>query len=362
MAVEILREGWIELFIQSRSPNMALSRLFTVKPGGIYRGSKVAIDIERFGEQVAIAIKRFTGPNLNDFDQFTTKEFEPPSYGEAFPLDVNDLINRMAGVDPFTDAYNSYASSLVFQINKGFTLVDDKISRAIELQASQILQTGILNLLNENGETVYEVNFQPKATHFPTVATAWSDTANADPIADMEALGDVIRADGKLDVNIAIMGKDSMRYFLQNQIVQAQLDNRRIEVGRIRPEFQNSGMKYWGMVHIGQYQIELWTYPDTYEDPQTGNPVNYVAPDSCILLSDQTRLDKASAMVPLPVAPDPRVAGFIPDRMSSREDGFDVTPNVYVTPNGKQLTGELESATLLIPVQIDGFGNLDTNP
>lgn len=361
MAVEITREGWIELYTEMRSPNNFLSRMFTPKPGSFYNGGKVAIDIQRFGEQVAIAIKKCTGPNLNDIDEFTTKEFTPPAYGEAFPLNVCDLLERMAGVDPYSAAYTEYAAQLVMQMAKGFMLVDDKIKRAVELQASQILQTGQLTLTNSAGDTVYELDFKPKATHFPTVATGW-DQAGADPLGDLEALAKIIRADGKINPDRLIMGETALRNFLQNDDVKAQLDNRRIDVGEIAPEFTDSGATFYGYVWVGNYRFEIWSYPDTYEDPQTGNATEYIAPDKVVMLSSRTRLDMSSARVPLPLGPDPRVAGLLPDRMSNRDAGFDVTPNVYCTPNGKQIMGELESRPLLIPAQIDGFGCLDTQP
>ncbi len=360
MAVELKREGWIELFTQMRRPTGFLQRLFTPKNGSFYSGDKVALDIERFGEEVAVAIKKCTGPNLNDFDEFTTKEFTPPAYGEAFPLDVCDLLNRMAGVDPYTAAYTSYAAQLVATVNKGFMLVDDKITRAVELQASQILQTGQLNLTDANGATTYELDFKPKATHFPTVSTAWSDTANADPLSDLESLADVIRADGKVDPNLLIMGSTALRNFIQNENVQTNLDIRRIDIGMIRPEMRDSGATFYGMIWVGAYQFELWTYKEVYEDPETGDLVKYIDDNKVVMLSDRTRLDMASAKVPLPLGPDPRVAGLLPGRISSRENAFDVTPNIYPTPNGKQIMGELESRPLLIPVQIDGFGCLTT--
>lgn len=360
MTVEIKREGWLQLFTQMRSPNGFLSRFFTIKPGGVYNGDKVAIDIERYGEDVAIAIKKCTGPNLNDIDEFTTKEFTPPTYGEGFPLDVCELLNRMAGVDPYTAAYTEYAGQLVAMMAKGFTLIDDKIKRAVELQASQILQTGQLTLTNSAGDTVYELDFKPKATHFPTVGTSWSVVATADPLSDLEALAKVIRADGKVNPDRLVFGDVALRNFLKNDEVQTMLDNRRIDVGDIAPEFDDSGATFYGFVWVGSYRFEMWTYPDTYKDPQTGNATEYVASDKVIMTSSRTRLDMTSARVPLPLGPDPRVAGLLPGRMTSREENFDVTPNVYTTPNGKQIMGELESRPLLIPVQIDGFGCLDT--
>jgi hypothetical protein len=359
MAVTISREGWLQLFTQMRSPSGFLTRFFTVKPGGIYNGDKVAIDIQRFGEDVAIAIKKCTGPNLNDFDEFTTKEFEPPSYGEGFPLNVCDLLNRMAGVDPFSAARVEYAAQMVAMMVQGFALVDDKIKRAVELQASQILQTGILTLTDSAGATVYTLDFKPKATHFPTVGVDW-DNASSDPLGDLQALAKVIRSDGKINADRLVFGDVALNNFLKHADVKEFLDNRRIDIGEVAPQFTDSGATFYGFVWVGSYRFEMWTYPDTFKDPQTGSPIEYVAPDKVIMTSSRTRFDMTSARVPLPLGPDPRVAGLLPGRLSSRSEAFDVTPNVYATPNGKQIMGELESRTLLIPVQIDGFGCIDT--
>lgn len=361
MTIEIQRQGWMQLFTQMRTPNSFLSRNFTIKPGGIYKGAKIAIDIQRFGEEVAIAIKKCTGPNLNDFDIFTTKEFEPPTYGEAFPMDVCDLLNRMAGVDPFSAEGISYASQLIAKAAQGFVLIDDKIKRAVELQASQILQTGTLTLTDAAGDTVYELDFKPKATHFPTAGITWATIATATPLDDLQALAKVIRSDGKVNPDRLYMGETALNNFLKNATVLERMDNRRFEIGEIAPEFEDSGATFYGMIWIGNYRFQIWTYPDTFQDPATSLPVEYIDPNKVIMLSSRTRLDMTAARVPLPLGPDPRVANLLPGRMTSRGEGFDVTPNIYATPNGKQIMGELESRPLLIPVQIDGFGCLTTN-
>lgn len=360
MAVELTKTGWLQLYIQMRSASSFLSRLFTVKPGGIYSGGKVAIDIQRFGEDVAIAIKKCTGPNLNDIDLFTTKEFEPPAYGEAFPLDVCELLERMAGVDPYSAAYKSDAAQLIAKMAQGFMRIDDKIKRAVELQASQILQTGILTLTDKTGATVYTLDFKPKATHFPTVGTSWA--VASDKLGDLQLLADVISADGHTQPKKCIFGATALRLFLADTAVIAALDNRRMELGEVAPELKDSGAVFYGHVWVGTYKLEMWAYPAVYDHPQSGASTKYIDDDKVVMLGDGVRLDMTSAKVPLPLGPDPRVVGLLPGRMSSRAEGFDVTPNVYPTPNGKQIMGELESRPLLIPVQIDGFGCLDVIP
>ena len=361
MAVKIGRTGWMSMFIQMRSPTGFLQRLFTVKPGNIFNGETIILDIQRFGEDVAIVITKCTGPNLNDIDEFTTKEFTPPSYGEAFALDACELLKRTPGVDPYTAAYTEYAGQMVAHMMRGFMKIDEKIIRAIELQASQILQTGKLTLTDNDGDTRFELDFKPKATHFTGVTTTWATVATADPLGDLLRMANIVSADGQVDVDRAIFGEQALKNFLESDKVKSALDNRRMTLGEVAPEMRNSGATFFGHVWAGTYRIEMWAYPRTFKDPVTGAATKYIADDNVIVMSSNTRLDRVSAGIPLLVQPDPRVAGLIPGRLSSAEEGFDVTPNVYASLNGKQIMGELETRTLLVPVQIDGYGVLDTD-
>ena len=295
MAVELGAVGWLQLLTQMRKPSGFLSRKFTVKPGGIYRGTKVAIDVERFGEEVAVAIKSFSGANLNDFDQFTTKEFTPPAYGEAFGLDIAELVNRMAGEDPHSAAYADSAGRITAKMAKGFSIVDDKINRAMEQQAAQIYQTGMLSLTNAAGDVVYEIDYKPKASHFPTVSVSWSDTANSTPLNDLEDLCGVIRTDGKVDCDDVYMGKQALRNLINNENLGDALDNRGIDIGAIRPEMSDSGATFYGFLWVGTYRLFLWAYDDEFT--LNGSVNKYLDPNKVIVTSTKTRLDKTSARV-----------------------------------------------------------------
>lgn len=361
MGANTYATGWMQLFKQMRRPTGFLQSWFTVKPGNIHSGLKVEIDVQRFGEKVAVALKTGTGSNLNDADIVTTKEFEPPQYGEAFPADVADLVNRSAGVDPYSDAYNGFVGKLISKLMNYFVLAMDMITRGVEIQASQILQTGKLVLTGYDGETRYELDFKPKTTHFPTVGTAWSDSGS-DKLGDLEALGDVIRADGKVNPTDLLFGATALKQFKADTNVQAQLDNRRMEIGTIAPRQMGTGATFQGTVWIGSYEYRMWSYPEGYESPEDGTFIKYIADDKVVMLSDQTRFDRTSALVPLPLGPDPRLSAFMPGRVTDRGADLDVTPNLWCTPDGKQIMTDLMSKTLLVPVQIDGFGCLDTNP
>lgn len=354
-----LATGWMRMFLQMRSPTGFLQSFFTVKPGNIYNGKTVEIDIQRMGEDVAVALKSGTESNFNDADIVTTKEFTPPSYGEAFPADVEELLERSAGVDPYSDAGRGYAAKLISKVMTYFKLANDKIIRGVELQASQILQTGKLALTGDDGETRFELDFKPKAAHFPTAGTVWT-SASSTKIADLQALINTIRANGKVNPDTMIFGENALSDFVKDPEVKEALDNRRMDIGQLNPRMVASGATYYGNVFIGAYSLEMWAYPEGYTDPQTKAHMQYINTNNVVVISKNTRLDRCSARVPLPLGPDPRVASLIPGRLMDRANDLDVTPNLFCSPNGRQITAELLSRPLLVPVQIDGFGCLTT--
>ena len=255
------------------------------------------------------------------------------------------------------------AAEKVLKVAAGKSLVINKkiFTGGIELQASQVLQTGKLELKNKDGVTTYELDFKPKASHFPTVTTDWSDPA-ADALGDLSALGDVIKSDSGVRSTILIFGSSAWSNFQKNDDVKELLDNRRIEIGDINPMLDDTGAIYRGRIWAGNYELEMWSYDADYEDPQTGNPVSYVATDNVVMLSEKTRLDKTAAEVPLVKKPDSMLAPLIPNALQSRaqNQGYVLTPNVYASPDNTALFGQLYSRPLLVPVQIDGFGCLTT--
>ena len=357
MATEIFRKRLIEKFEQTRGPDLALSSKFTVRPGNIADTEKVAIDIERYDEDVSPVVTALEGPTLNATDQFTTKEWTPPTINEGASLDVGQLLKRLPGQTEYAATDTSWQAAMVTHMLRLMRLMGNKIARNREWQASQILQTGILQLTNENGDLAYEVDFKPKATHFPTAGTAWD--AAGDPLGDIESLADVIRTDGLIDVDELWMGAASFNAFVADTAVQAHYDNRRMNFGSIEPAQLGMGAKFQGTLSIGNYQFSIITYNGRGILPGAGSKTKFLADDKVVFVGTETRLDTLFGGIPRVVPVDPRFAGFLPDRIAI-PGAVDMAPNIYATQNGKQTMFELESRPLLIPTQIDGYGCLDT--
>jgi hypothetical protein len=355
----------LTFYEQQRAPVQFFSGFFTTRPENFHTAEEVEIDIERSEEDISVAVHDIsTGHRMNSTDIYTNKGFKPPVHKEAFPINSHDLLKRVAGENPFEDM--GFRVRLTRKFLSGMRKVEAMIRRAMEYQASQVLQTGVVTLTDENGAQVYQIDYKPKATHFPTAGTAWGQ-AGADPIGDIDALANVIRGDGLVDPGLLIMGDDAFNAFILDDGVKAYLDNRRIDLGQIgRTEVRGNGGTYKGSIDIGNYKYEIWTYAGRYKDPQTGVSTKYMDPSKVIVMDAGARLDATFGGIPnigklLGANPSPVVLPVLPGRLSSTDSQMDLNTNVWLTPDGAQLFGGVGARPLMIPTAIDTFGCLETN-
>lgn len=357
MASKTTKKMLREYVEQAPAPGF-LAGFFQSPPENYHTSEKVEFDVERDGEDVAIVLhdRRAKG-RKNESTLYTNKEFTPPVYKEEATVPAYSLLDRSAGDSPYVEP--NYNDAAVRRALGVFRKLEKKIYRGVEVQGSQVLQTGKLDLKDASGTSLYGVDFKPKSTHFPTVATSWG-AAGAKPIDDLESLADVILQDGKVEASRVVLGRKALLAFLADEQVQNLLDNRRMNLGQVgRPEVRGNGGRYHGDISVGQWTFEIWSYAAGYIDPQTGTFKKYVGDDNVVMLGDG-RLDLTFGAVPRIGSPDARALPFLPARMSNGGRSYDMHPNAWIEPDGESLTLSVAARPMCIPTAIDAFGCLDT--
>lgn len=353
----------ISAYNQMAQPTLFLSGLFQSPAENFHTSEEVEIDIVRSDEDISIVIQDLsTGYRMNSEDIYTNKGFKPPIHKEAIALNAFDLIKRMPGQNPFQAP--DFRANVILRMFNGMTKVERKIRRAIELQSSQVLQTGVVTLTDAAGNALYTLDYKPKATHFPTAGTAW-DQAGADIAGDIKSVSEVIRDDGLSDPDQLIMGCDAFEAFIKNDDIQKRFDIRRIDLGTIAPmEMRGNGGNYRGIVEIGNYRYDVWTYGGRYKDPQTGNKVQFVDPGKVIVRASSGRLDATFGAIPnignLVGGPGTNILPELPGRISNAAGGMDLFTNVWLSADGEQMFGGVGARPLMIPTAIDTFGCITT--
>lgn len=352
----------ISAYNQMAAVTMFFSGMFQSPPENFYSSEEVEIDIVRSDEDISIVVTDLsTGYRMNSDDLYTNKSFKPPIHKEAITLNSFDLIKRMPGENPFEDV--RFRANLIQRLFLGMTKIDRKIRRSMELQASQIMQTGVVTLTDSNGVALYTLDFKPKASHFPTAGTAW--TGAADIEGDISALAEIIRNDGLSDPDELIMGINAWNAFIKNSDILALYDNRRIDRGAVSlMKRRGDGGTFRGVVEIGNYHYDIWTYGGRFKDPQTGNKVQFMDPAKCIVRASSARLDATFGAIPniglLLGAQANQLLPELPGRISNSDGGMDLHTNVWLTADGEQIMGGVGARPLMIPTAIDTFGCIAT--
>jgi hypothetical protein len=349
----------LEAYRQEATPTPFLSGMFQSPARNFHSSEEVEIDIVRSEEDVAIAVQDLsTGYRLNAENVFTNKSFKPPVFKEAAAINAHTLIKRQPGVDPFqTPDFQANAIQKAFGV---FRKLEQKIRRATEQQAAQVLQTGVVTLIDDAGASVYAIDYKPKATHFPTAGTAWS-SGSSTKLADLQALIEVIRGDGLVDCDQLVFGEDSLRAFLDDDKVLKYFNQFNANFGRIIPaERMGNGGTFHGMITIGSYNLEIWSYNARYKHQQTGVSTKLIGGDKVIVRSSGARMDATFGAIPRITSPDSRVLQFLPERFVMQQEGMDLTPNAWITADGETLYVGAGSRPLMVPTAIDTYGCLDT--
>jgi hypothetical protein len=353
------KKKMIRAYFQDGPTTMFLSNMFKSPAENFFNTPSIEFDIERSDEDVAVVVTDAkTGYHINAADLFVNKEFIPPVIKEAYRLRALEQQYRTTGEAVFGDMdFLKKASTQSFKL---FRKVEGLIRRNMEWQASQVFQTGTVTLPDEDGNDAYTIDFKPKATHFPNASTAWN-AASPNIAADLNSLASVIRTDGKSDPQTTIWGEGSFNIAVEDTDFKARFEPRRLDLGTISSfDMTDQGGIYRGIVTLGNYKMDVWTYGGQFKHPGTGTQTKFIADDKVVMLDNRARFDAVFGSNPRFVPIDPRVRRFVPGRMSSGRTGVDIQTNAWVTPEGEELFVGAASRPLMIPSAIDRYGCIDT--
>jgi len=318
----------------------------------------IELDIERDDEEVAVVLTSLeAGARANEANLYTNKEFVPPIYKEKMTIPAAKLLKRLPGSIPFGDVDFQAAGSALAIGN--LPKLEKKLRRSLELQASQVFQTGALSLVDAAGSVLFTMNFSPKAAHFPTVGTTWANAA-ADAPGDIGNLAEVIYRNGKAATTRLTFGKTAWRHFLNNTAVKSLLDKQVFNRGMLQNPAPTNGAVKQGEIAIDGYLFELYTYQGFYKSA-AGVVTPYIADDKVVFSSAASDVVAAFGAVPQFPADDGSAAlRYLPGAISGQ--GFSFTPTAWISEDRQYMTLQLAARPLIVPRGIDTFGCLDVVP
>lgn len=323
----------VDYYKQRSFPTAFLRSFF---PSKVNPTLELSIEVQRGFEKVAVDVVRGTDGNRNEFSRTSEKMFIPPYYREWFDATQLQLYDRLYGATEINDSvFSAYVNNVVdAQVD-----LQSKIERAYELQCAQVLESGIVTL-----KKGINIDFKRKAASLVDLGAGNYFANNVDPFKVFEDGCNFLRKVGKAAGGTfnAILGSDALRDLLANTKFQARQNLFNMALDQVAaPQRNAEGMTFHGVITAGSYKVQLWAYPQFYDDPTTGVSTPYVNPKKATIIPENPRFVMGFAAVPQLLTPGqmPRTGAFV----------F----NEYLDPRGKAHIMDVESAGVAIPVAID---------
>lgn len=343
----------VKLYEQGMRPSMGLDNFFQAPPENYFNSEKVEYDIIRSGEAVAVAIQDISADfRGNAADAFTNKEVMPAVFGETFDLQAFAPITRAPGFNPYEDV--DFQATAAKEAIRMIGLLDDKLARAKELMASQVLTTGKCSLVDAAGKVMFTADFKPKTTHFFTAGTPWN-AAGATIKADLKTGCELIRDDGKGIADTVLMGAGSFEAFISNADVRADLNNDyKINQGSLSGlKYNEMGLAYRGLFTVGDFNLDIYTYNGRYDAISNGAPTKYLPDAKVVIMPSTIRLDKFIGSIPRFNLPDSASIALPSLPRNFRANGRGMSVFSYFTAGGRSLKFEMGMRTVYVPTAID---------
>lgn len=340
-------------------PQLFLTSLCQTPPENFHDKEKVTVDVVRNEPRIAVPLPRgFTGTRLVEATKAVNYEIEPLVYDTEVSLHSYTAFKRQPGQDPFSPGSGMLGNYVAEAMSYAF-MVDAMTRRGMELQVAQVITTGQIVAKDASNATLDTITFGAKGAHYVTTGTAWgADGSTGNPESDIETHAEIVDRNGKLPVDQLIFGRGAINRFLANAKIRDNMNKWNMNFGSIKPPESRGGAKFHGGIVLGSRNYEVWSYRDTYIDPNSGAHTPYIPDNKVVIRAKAGRLDATYGSIPLIVPPDARAQRFMPTRLSSSARGIDMTFNTWVTPNGKSLQLSCGTRGLIIPTAVDTFGCL----
>lgn len=266
--------------------------------------SVVDIDIIRGNEKLGALVQRgnLAAKNLNTKN---VSEQKYSSFSRVYPLGeeedtvtVDQINRRIAGEGPYASRERMDRLRVLAANNHKEHI--RRFVRMYEFLAAQSVLTGKMDSILGTANSDLQYDFRRNPDNIITAAIAW-DAVGATIMADIDTGCRVLRANGKVNPDMAVIGKGAMDAMLSDDTFQAKADNRRFELiqvdtnNPVPPKFQrfvDAGFIPRGRLRTASgYELWIFTYIDGHSDA-AGEYTEYMPEGEMLIASSMARCDR----------------------------------------------------------------------
>lgn len=254
---------------------------------------------------------------------------------------AEDALERMPGEDLYSGLTPEDRAAK--QLTEDYKRLNDAATRREEWMAVRSIMDGQIPIIGNGVNKVIDFGFTNKVKLEGT--KQWGKSA-AKPLDDLEDWVDQVLTNGFANVDHVIMGKNALRAFLADSTVKEMLDNRRVEMGLIKPSDLANGARYIG--HLNKPNLDIYTYGEVYLDNWTdpANPVTkrLIDDNKIALMPSNPNFMRAYART-----------SYIDDTKRTITATTSRLLRTYVAHSPDRMILELQTRPLTIPDKVDSW-------
>ncbi|SED12022.1 Phage major capsid protein E [Pseudomonas saponiphila] len=242
----------------------------------------VTIDIVKGQRKMAPFVHPSLPGSVASRKGFVSNTYEPPYIQPKLATNAELILKRAAGESPFSTRTPLQRAGE--QLGRDILDLDEQIVRREEWMCAQALTTGKVRVIGEGVDDT--IDFQMEDSHKITLGQGRWNTSDSDPIANLRQWHRLVAKDSGRTAGVAVLSAEAQDAFQRNDTVLKQLNNRRVDMGIIRPELLPDGVTYLG--YLNDPGVDLYVYNEWYLD-DASNEVPLIPAGGLILGSTGTR-------------------------------------------------------------------------
>lgn len=222
----------------------------------------IEFDFRRGRRKMAPFVAPLVGGKVMERAGFETRFFSAPRIAPIRNLRIPDLEARMFGETIYNQ--RTPADRAAELLAEDAVFCDEAISRREEWMCRELMVNGQITITADHGyqQVINFMESSAGATDNHMVPTIKWDQTNSDPLADLETARLATIAASGIAPNVVLFGAEAKSVFINNAKVKELLDNRRYEMGTIRPSIQSDSVVLFGTVP----GLQLYSYSEYFED------------------------------------------------------------------------------------------------
>lgn len=338
---------------KTQSPKF-LTGLVTQLPA--VEATKVAFNRAEPTKLVATDVALGTIGTARSKESYTVTELTPPLYSPHSTVSAVDMYDSLLDENKYSISRSGLQRSLI-AIAREQLKNKLEIDRAVEKQVGEVLQTGTISLATQiDGKST--IDYSMPAAGKITPSTRWN-ASGADILADLEAACQHIQRSGSVTPSILIVGRLAWNALRNNDVFQKRLNEiHSLETSLVYRKNPDTSAVYHGTIVAGSYQLEIWSYTDTYQ-LANGTHTPYINDKRAVILSMDNDINVAYAGVPALSELDPQqreLSGLTAVGVTVARQSI---PFYSIDSLGSSVTAGVRSRPLVIARNISSFSSID---